>query len=747
MANGTAGAGNVHQRSLERTFGVILFLVAAEYVVQFWLSMGLAARRSPGSLAASLLLSLVLLGLGARALRRMPRQRDLGMAAVAAVLLMPASRLLAGPGSPFQNGSAYLLVVPVAIGWAGLSQRFAVTGTAVLIAAGTGVWYPGAALAAENTATTLATAAFAGVAARLLYRGARRADTAADLLSQRMAQQQAALAAEEAERDAANQLHDDVLSVLRTVSTAGDSLPWRVLVGKARRAKLALRRRLPADRGTSGLAASLRRLTAEMSTDLDVRCYIAGDLDVPAHAALALSAAAGEALRNVAAHAGTREATVSARSSGSGLVEVTVADQGRGFDQSGVGPASIGLRNSIHARLRDAGGHAEVASAPGRGTTVRLSWAPPPQETTQPTDPRDWSRRLLPRPWLIFLGFILPQSLSSLTLLALHWHDMRWPQLGVTVFAALFVLTAASARSMSQMRLGPVPAAFLIAALAALVAVGALSVRPGATDPGAYWMALESAVLVGSLMLMRGPATGLAALALVLAALAAGLLAAGHAVPGGTWVGTLASPVLGAGAGLGFLAAIRNLSQRTEGQLAEYRDRLRRQARVAALSRVDSHALANARRIAGPVLSQVASGRPPSDRLRTAAGLAEATIRDELLAPGLLTPALAERVRAARTGGARITIASPGRQDPALVESARQLLDAALTPAGAVGYLRLDVHPPLSSEPAAIMLHTRSRPGVRPADLTGYASRHGARLNDLGAGEVLLRMHGPRVAV
>lgn len=171
MASGTAGAGNAHQRSLERTFGVILFLVAAEYVVQFWLSMGLAAGRSPGSLAASLLLSLVLLALGVRALRQRPRQRDLVVVAVAAGLLMPASRLLAGPGSPFQSGSAYLLIVPVAIGWAGLSRRYAVAGTAVLIVAGTGVWDPGAAQSVENTVTTLATAAFAGAAARLLHGG------------------------------------------------------------------------------------------------------------------------------------------------------------------------------------------------------------------------------------------------------------------------------------------------------------------------------------------------------------------------------------------------------------------------------------------------------------------------------------------------------------------------------------------------------------------------------------------------
>jgi hypothetical protein len=67
----------------------------------------------------------------------------------------------------------------------------------------------------------------------LLRAGARRADADADALSRRMAAQDAALAAEEAERRAANAVHDDVLSVLRAVSLDGRSLPWSVVVSKA----------------------------------------------------------------------------------------------------------------------------------------------------------------------------------------------------------------------------------------------------------------------------------------------------------------------------------------------------------------------------------------------------------------------------------------------------------------------------------------------------------------------------------
>lgn len=94
-------------------------------------------------------------------------------------------------------------------------------------------WNPRADLAAELTVTALAVIACASWAAWLLRAGARRADADADALSRQMAAQDAALAAEEAERRAANAVHDDVLSVLRAVSLAGRSLPWSVVVSKA----------------------------------------------------------------------------------------------------------------------------------------------------------------------------------------------------------------------------------------------------------------------------------------------------------------------------------------------------------------------------------------------------------------------------------------------------------------------------------------------------------------------------------
>ncbi len=125
-------------------------------------------------------------------------------------------------------------------------------------------WNPRADLAAELTVTSLAVIACASWAARLLRAGAQRADADADVLSRRMAAEDAALAAEEAERRAANAVHDDVLSVLRAVSLTSRSLPWSVVVSKAQGAMKALARQvLRAGYGLEDLGSALRRQASE----------------------------------------------------------------------------------------------------------------------------------------------------------------------------------------------------------------------------------------------------------------------------------------------------------------------------------------------------------------------------------------------------------------------------------------------------------------------------------------------------
>lgn len=106
-----------------------------------------------------------------------------------------------------------------------------------------------------------------------------------------------------------------------------------------------------------------------------VRCVLDVPMVLPA---VALSAevrhkmllAAREALQNVATHAAATEARVTLQLDEETL-EITITDNGRGFDTSRNGSDGNGLPN-MRRRLEDIGGQTEITSQPGKGTTVRL---------------------------------------------------------------------------------------------------------------------------------------------------------------------------------------------------------------------------------------------------------------------------------------------------------------------------------------------------------------------------------------
>jgi hypothetical protein len=291
---------------------------------------------------------------------------------------------------------------------------------------------------------------------------------------------------------------------------------------------------------------------------------------------------------------------------------------------------------------------------------------------------------------------------------------------------------------LSEVRMTGRAAVGLAAANTILALVGTLVIAPGTTDAYAWWVAGDSGIVIAAVYVIRGPAPGLATLAADLAAVLAGLLVTGRALAAGAWLAIVISPVIGAGLAVGVLAAFRSLSRYTESQLAEYGERLRLQARAEAMSRVDSAALENARRVAGPVLDMVASGQTSDANLRMASALASATLRDELLAPGFLTAGLAERVRAVRTSGARVTVDIPRRGDAALAETARELLTAAVTDLDAGDDVTIQVHPAAEGRPALLLLRLHSA-GSGHVALRRSALERGALVSDLGDHELLLR--------
>jgi signal transduction histidine kinase len=93
---------------------------------------------------------------------------------------------------------------------------------------------------------------------------------------------------------------------------------------------------------------------------------------LPFDVAGALAGAVQEALNNVRRHAGTDRATVRLHGDPTAL-QVEIADEGKGFDGTS-GATRRGLRESVHGRMNRIGGTAEITSAEGAGTVVRLTW-------------------------------------------------------------------------------------------------------------------------------------------------------------------------------------------------------------------------------------------------------------------------------------------------------------------------------------------------------------------------------------
>jgi signal transduction histidine kinase len=100
-----------------------------------------------------------------------------------------------------------------------------------------------------------------------------------------------------------------------------------------------------------------------------------------------LVAAAREAMVNAARHSGVRTISLYAEAEPSQL-SVFVRDRGVGFDIETVEDMRHGVRGSIIGRMSRHGGQAEIRSAPGEGTEVRLSLPVTPES--------DDSRRAAP---------------------------------------------------------------------------------------------------------------------------------------------------------------------------------------------------------------------------------------------------------------------------------------------------------------------------------------------------------------
>jgi signal transduction histidine kinase len=207
--------------------------------------------------------------------------------------------------------------------------------------------------------------------------GARQADAivAAGLETERRIRAEEARRADEREQH--RQLHDTVLSTLTMVAAGAFAGPSPALTAQAARDLRVLQELATVPAGAAGTAplTDLRpklEQAAANTCDLAVRLKLV-PVTLPSPVADQLVACVGEALRNVEQHAGTGEAEVTV-TGGAGWAIVKITDRGCGFDPDATPPSRRGIRESISGRMLAAGGSAAIASQPGGGTAVTVSW-------------------------------------------------------------------------------------------------------------------------------------------------------------------------------------------------------------------------------------------------------------------------------------------------------------------------------------------------------------------------------------
>jgi signal transduction histidine kinase len=250
----------------------------------------------------------------------------------------------------------------------------------VVVAYGAGTGHP-----ADAFLLVVETIVAAGLVA-VIRGGARQADeiVAAGLETERRIRAEEARRADEREQH--RQLHDTVLSTLTMVAAGAFAEPSQALIAQAARDLRVLQGlegapAPPATPAVPPVPAELAPLTdlrpkleqaAASTDDLTVRLNLV-PVTLPVPVADQLVACVGEALRNVGQHAGTAQAEVTV-TGGAGWAVVKITDRGRGFDPASTPPSRRGIRESITGRMLAAGGRAAIASRPGAGTTVTVSW-------------------------------------------------------------------------------------------------------------------------------------------------------------------------------------------------------------------------------------------------------------------------------------------------------------------------------------------------------------------------------------
>ncbi|NCD16555.1 MAG: hypothetical protein EOL91_04440 [Actinobacteria bacterium] len=476
-------------------------------------------------------------------------------------------------------------------------------------------------------------------------------------------------------------VHDEVLHALRTIAMDRRDVSGEAAVAAAAR----LVRLLSQTPTTPGEGETLLDRMGSAAREFPLEVTVTGDesITLPPDVEYAFTLATLEALRNVVRHAHVGEAQVHVSRTGL-TVAVEISDRGTGFDDASLA-ASRGVRSSIHQRMRDVGGEAEVRSTPGGGTTVRLAWAAA-------------ATRVAPQ-FAGSLGYgalgeVYPRaSLITLPYFVYALWNAAWLSPALTApwagWTAALVLTAVTAAILLRtLRHGPRPWMAVALPLVAwgTTALAGWALPDGVTSPYLFWAGTAALAVVVPLTVFHHPAliavTGLGTAALTAAFT---VLRAGPGPALGDFLPTITQPAISVAAYLAVRMALDALAwevYRTgeESARADAEARTRAEFVIALAVRMRQRRDAIASFVHG-----VATGAldPADAGVRARADALERTVRDQ---PGVAV-GLQEVAARMRDLGHSVTVRMSEDAPPEVQHAGARALDSALAAADHAGPL------------------------------------------------------------
>lgn len=194
----------------------------------------------------------------------------------------------------------------------------------------------------------------------------------------------------------ANELHDTISQTLWSISLVSERLPelWEInreegqrsladlhqlaqgALAEMRSLLLELRPAVLIDEKLGTLIRQLAHVIAPR-TGLDFSVTIKNQNPLPPEVQVALYRVLQESLNNITRHALAKRVEIFFDSS-PGQLELTIRDDGRGFDPARIAPGHLGL-SIMRDRLQSIGAKLETISQPNAGTFIKITWAAPPE--------------------------------------------------------------------------------------------------------------------------------------------------------------------------------------------------------------------------------------------------------------------------------------------------------------------------------------------------------------------------------